>query len=103
MTRPVAVVFSVLAALQILTGSTLLAEVVGPEKAALAGLAVGAATAGMAWYVQSQVTNKNQVAADKDPQTGQLRAGPASPAHITEGAPVILTETAGTGRADTLP
>lgn len=92
MSRPVAIVFSVLAALQIITAGSVLADLVGAERAAAVALVVAAAQAGMAFYVQAQVTPHKRVAAWKDPAKGVVVAGPANPARITEGKQVDISE-----------
>lgn len=54
--EPVLVAMSVLAALQVLTAGSALANVIGPDAAALAVLVVAAAQAGIQFYVRGQVT-----------------------------------------------
>lgn len=91
MTRPVVIVFSVLAGLQALTAGSVLTDVAGPKAAAVAALVVGAAQVGFAVYVQSQVTPNQRVAARRDPDSGYMVAGPATT--IKEGEPVEVLET----------
>ena len=57
--RPVLIVMSVLAGLQVLAGGAVLSDVVGQTVAGMAVLTVAAAQAGMAFYVQGKVTPIN--------------------------------------------
>ena len=75
--KPVLVIFSVLAGLQILAAGSALADVVGANVAALIGLGIGAIQGGLAVYTSGQVTNNANVAAVQAP-TGEIVAGPAA-------------------------
>jgi hypothetical protein len=88
--RPVLIVMSILAGLQILTGAGALGEVIGVKAAGLAIAVVGAAQVGMAFYVQGQVVPNSAVAARVLPG-GAIVAGPAAPATV-EGQ-VVKVET----------
>lgn len=85
--RPVAITFSVLAGLQILTAGATLADVIGEQVAGLLVLAVAAVQAGMSFYVQSTVTPAGDVAAYAN-NAGEMVAGPAAGA--TNGTPVTV-------------
>lgn len=87
--RPVLVIFSILAALQFLAGGAALSDVVGPEAFGLFVLGVGAIQAGFAVYTQSQVVPVQDVASYVD-TNGNAVAGPASAP--TNGVLVEVTE-----------
>lgn len=76
--RPVLIIFSILAALQVLSGASALADLVGKEAFGIFVLVVAAIQVGMTFYVQNQVTPVNDVAAYVD-EDGNVVAGPASP------------------------
>jgi hypothetical protein len=75
--RPVVVWMSILAALQVMSAGSALADVVPSKAAALFSLGVAAAQAGIQFFVQAQVTPWETVVA-KENETGQVVAGPAS-------------------------
>lgn len=75
--RPVVVWMSILAALQVMSAGSALADVVPAKWAALFSLGVAAAQAGIQFYVQSQVTPWETVIA-KENEDGQAVAGPAN-------------------------
>lgn len=54
--RPVLAAFAVLAALDVLTGGSALADIIGKDTAALIVLVLAAVKVGVAFYVQGQVT-----------------------------------------------
>lgn len=81
--RPVLIVFSVLAALRVLSGAAVLSDVIGPTAFGLFAICVAAVQVGMTFYVQNQVTPMKDVAAYVD-EDGNTVAGPASaPANET--------------------
>jgi hypothetical protein len=90
--RPVLIIFSILAGLQILTAGAALGDVVGKDVVGLLVLAIAAVQTGMTFYVQNQVTPMNDVSAYVD-QEGQTVAGPASPVTVIEGERVVVTPT----------
>lgn len=78
--EPVVLVMSVLAALQIITAGTALADVIGKDLAGLMVLVVAAVQAGVQFYVRGQVTPSVNVAAEQPTEPGApTQAGPASP------------------------
>lgn len=85
--RPVLIVFSILAALQVLTGSLALGEVIGPQAFGLFAILVAAVQVGMTFFVQNQVVPTDAVAAYVDP-AGRTVAGPASPREVLDGTAV---------------
>ncbi|MDE9365973.1 hypothetical protein PZ938_10195 [Luteipulveratus sp. YIM 133132] len=95
--RPVVVVMSVLAALQILTAGAALGDVIGAKAAALCVLVVAAAQSGIQFYVQAQVTPNGDVAAQVDAagtDHAEMVAGPAAVQHdarLDEGVRVRVT------------
>lgn len=64
--RPVVLIMSVLAGLQILAAGAALTDVIGAEAAALLVLVVAAAQAAVQFYVQSLVTPSQDVVAYRD-------------------------------------
>lgn len=86
--RPVLVVFSVLAGLQVLTGGAALADFVGAKVAGLIVLAVAAGQVGMTFYVQGRVT---PLADPRDAQGNQLRAL-AQGGPVRSGTPYLIGE-----------
>jgi len=74
--RPVVIVYSILAALQVINGGLALIDTLDKDIAAIIALVIGAITAGAAFWVESQVTPWNQVVSKM--QGGQVVAGPAS-------------------------
>jgi hypothetical protein len=92
--RPVVVAMSTLAALQVLTAGSALADVVPFRVAALLALMVAAAQAGVQFYVQSLVTPWQDVIAAVAPD-GTAVAGPAHPAPTGSPVPEPITGEAG--------
>lgn len=90
--RPVLIIFSILAGLQVLTAGATLGDVIGAKAAAFVVLASGAVQAAMSFYVSGQVTPNENVAAVQNPQ-GVLVAGPA--AGPTNGTPVDVSPSRG--------
>lgn len=88
--RPVIIIFSILAGLQILSNAGGLSEVLGAKIFFLFGILVAATQVGMTFYVQNTVTPNQDVAAyaNKD---GQVVAGPA--AGVTNGKTVEVVKT----------
>lgn len=54
--RPVLIAFSVMAGLDVLTGGSALADVIGKDTAGLIVLCLAAAKVGLGFYVQGEVT-----------------------------------------------
>lgn len=79
MIRPVLATMSILVGAQVLTAGASLAEVIGQDTAGLLALAVAAVQAGLAFYVQGQVTPFAAVAARRHVD-GRVTLGPASTA-----------------------
>lgn len=75
--RPVLIIFSILAALQVLTGAAALGDIIGKDIFALFVLSVAAVQSGMSFYVNAQVTENSQVGAVLSGSRG-LVAGPAA-------------------------
>lgn len=75
--RPVLIIFSILAALQVLTGGSVLADVIGAQTAGLIILAVAAVQTGMSFYVQGVVVPASRVVARRA-SDGDVVAGDAS-------------------------
>jgi len=75
--RPVVIVFSVLAGLQVLTAGAALADIFGRDVAAFITLCVAALQAAATVYVQGMVTPWNDVVS-KVQQDGTLLTGPAA-------------------------
>lgn len=86
--RPVLVVFSVLAGLQVMAGGAALTDVVGVKPAGLFVLGVAAAQVGMTFYVQRSVT---PLADPRDADGNQLRAL-ASGGPVRSGTPYLVGE-----------
>jgi len=74
--RPVVIVYSILAALQVINGGLALIDTLDKDIAAIIALVIGAVTAGAAFWVEAQVTPWNQVVSKM--QGGTVVAGPAS-------------------------
>ena len=89
MSRPVLIVFSILAACQVLTGAAALGDIIGKDLFALFILVVASVQAGMSFYVNAQVTENSQVGAVLERGRG-LVAGPAATT-IPDGQKVELT------------
>lgn len=92
--RPVLIIFSILAALQFLAAGAALGDLVGPHVFGLFGLSVGAVQVGMTFYVQNiTVPIQNVAAYVTSGDVPTVVAGPAAAA--TNGAEVTVSETAG--------
>ena len=87
--RPVLITFSVLAALQVLTGGSALADFIGKDLAGLIVLIVAAVQVGMTFYVQNQTVPVQDAVAYVN-QEGQAVAGPA--AGLTNGTAVEVVQ-----------
>lgn len=89
--RPVLVVFSILAGLQLLTAAGGLSEIVGAKWFFMFGILVAAVQQGMTFYVQQGVVPEEDVAsyADRD---GNLRAGRASGTSLGANVAVVPTD-----------
>jgi hypothetical protein len=74
--QPVVIVFSILAALQVLNGGLALIDTIPKDVAAIISLVIGAVTAGASFYVRGMVTPWPQVVSSI--QDGHVVAGPAS-------------------------
>jgi hypothetical protein len=85
--RPVLIIFSVLAGMQVLTGAAALGDVIGAKAFGLIAVGVAAVQVGMTFFVQNQVTPTGDVAAYVDTK-GNTLAGPASPPQVLDGASV---------------
>lgn len=85
--RPVVIVFSVLAALQILTSGSALADIIGVDIAALVVLVIAAVQVGMTFYVENSTVPLEDVAAFETAGS-RLIAGPA--AHQEDGTDVHI-------------
>jgi hypothetical protein len=85
--RPVLIVFSILAGLQVLTGAAALGDVIGDQAFGLFAILVAAVQVGMTFYVQNQTVPVMDVAAYQNSK-GQVVAGPAAGA--TNGTPVLV-------------
>jgi hypothetical protein len=85
--RPVLIVFSILAGLQVITGAAALGDIIGDQAFGLIAVIVAAVQVGMTFYVQNQVTPVSDVAAYVD-QAGNTVAGPASPPAVIDGTTV---------------
>ena len=85
--RPVLIIFAILAGLQFLTAGAALGDVVGGTIAAFIVLIVAAVQGGMSYYVQGMVIPVGDSVAYIN-QSGEAVAGPA--AGVTNGAPVVV-------------
>lgn len=85
--RPVLIVFSILAGLQVFTAAATVADVLGPTAMGLIVAAIGAVQVGLSFYVQNLTVPVQDVAAYQS-SSGQVVAGPAAGA--TNGTPVIV-------------
>lgn len=74
--QPVVIVFSILAALQVINGGLALVDSIDKDVAALISLIIGAITAGASFYVRAMVTPWSEVVSKID--HGQVVAGPAA-------------------------
>lgn len=88
--RPVLIVFSILAGLDILFTGAALGDVIGKETLAIAVLGTKAVQVGMSFYVQGGVVPVGDVSAYIDSSGSQV-AGPA--AGVTNGTPVDVSQT----------
>ena len=88
--RPVVIVFSILAGLQVLTNAGGLSEVLGPKVFFLMGILVASVQVGMTFYVQNAVVPATDVGAYTNSE-GNLVAGPAS--GVTNGKSVEVVKT----------
>lgn len=87
--RPVLIIFSILASLQFLAAGAALADLVGPRIFGLFGLSVGAVQVGMGFYVQNLTIPMEQVAAYvSSGDQPSVIAGPA--AEATNGTEVTV-------------
>lgn len=75
--RPVLIIFSILAGAQILVAGAALGHLIGPDVAAFLALVVAAVQGGMTFYVQGQVTSNAHVVAQVTPE-GDVVAGAAA-------------------------
>jgi hypothetical protein len=80
--RPVVIVYSILAALQVLNGGLALIDTLDKDVAAIIALVIGAVTAGAAFWVEAQVTPWDTVVSKI--QDGHVVAGPAAAAPTVE-------------------
>lgn len=93
--RPVLITFSILAALQVLTGGSVLADLLGKDIASFIILLIAAVQVGMTFFVQNQtVPVRDSVAYINE--NGDAVAGPA--AGLTNGTAVeVVQRTPNTG------
>jgi hypothetical protein len=75
--QPVVIVFSILAALQVINGGLMLSDAFSEEVAGLISLVIGAITAGASFYVRAMVTPWADVVS-KISGSGNVVAGPAA-------------------------
>lgn len=87
--KPVLIIFSTLAGLQVLTAGAALGDVIGGQQASFAALVVAAAQIGMTFYVQNQTVPLQNVAAYESGTAAGVVAGPA--ATPANGVPVDVT------------
>lgn len=87
--KPVLVAFSFLAALNVMNAGLGALELVSAQVAGAIALGTAAITAGLAYYVQGQVTPADAVAA-RVTGDGQLVAGPAA-GLVQTGTPIQLS------------
>lgn len=89
--RPVLIVFSILAGLQVLSAGAALSDIVGPAVFGLFALGVAAVQVGMTFYVQNLTVPLADVAAYvSGGPTPAVIAGPA--AAVTNGTVVTVEE-----------
>ena len=88
--RPVLIVFSILAGLQVLTGAAALGDVIGQEAFGLFAIGVAAVQVGMTFYVQNMTVPQGDVAAYVNSR-GDVVAGPAG--GVTNGKLVEVVKT----------
>lgn len=89
--RPVVIIFSILAGLQILSNAGGLSEILGPKVFFLLGILVASVQVGMTFYVQNSVVPQAEVGAYTNNQ-GDMVAGPASGVTNGKGVEVVKTE-----------
>ncbi len=90
--RPVLIVFSILAGLQVLTAGAALGDVIGPTAFGLVALGVASVQVGMTFYVQNLTVPLRDVAAYvTGGDSPSVIAGPAAAA--ATGAEVTVQET----------
>lgn len=95
--KPVLIVFSILAGLQVLSAGAALGDVVGPKLFGLFALAVAAVQVGMTFYVQNLTVPLANVAAYESGTNAGIVAGPA--ATPSNGVSVNVTPTEPPGEA----
>lgn len=88
--RPVVIIFSILAGMQILSNAGGLSEVVGPKVFFLFGILVASVQVGMTFYVQNVTAPVEDVGAYINAE-GNMVAGPAS--GVTNGKEVEVIKT----------
>ena len=88
--RPVVIVFSILAGLQVLSNAAGLSEILGAKVFFLLGILVASIQVGMTFYVQNGVVPVTDVGAYTN-VSGDLVAGPAS--GVTNGKSVDVVKT----------
>jgi hypothetical protein len=76
--QPVVIVFSILAALQVINGGLALVDSIDKDVAGIISLVIGAITAGASFYVRGMVTPWPQVVSKIE--DGHVVAGPAAAA-----------------------
>jgi hypothetical protein len=74
--EPVVIIFTILAALQVIDGGLALSDTIDKDTAAIFSLIVGAVTAAASFYVRAMVTPWDQVVSKLS--DGNVVAGPAS-------------------------
>lgn len=88
--RPVVIIFSILAGMQVLTNAGGLSEILGPKVFFLLGILVASVQVGMTFFVQNSVVPQEDVGAYTNAE-GKLVAGPAS--GVTNGKEVEVVKT----------
>lgn len=89
--RPVLIIFSILAGLQVLSAGAALADVIGKDLFGLFALGVAAIQVGMTFYVQNLTVPLQDVAAYVTGGNSPLLvAGPAS--SVTDGTEVVVDQ-----------
>jgi hypothetical protein len=89
--RPVVIVFSILAGLQVLTGAAAISDVIGDQLFGMFAILVAAVQVGKTFYVQNSVVPVGDVGAYTN-DAGDLVAGPASGVTNGKGVEVVKTE-----------
>lgn len=85
--KPVLIVFSILAGLQVLSGAAVIGDVLGAQVFGVLVIGIAAVQVGMTFYVQNQVVPGTDVAAFVNGR-GEVVAGPA--AGVTNGMAVEI-------------